>query len=128
MCSIGFISGDTAGQGSMLTHFCVETVNISLQHEALYYHASILQAHAFEGYNSFRLQNLVNVILSTGVALHNNDICFPSAHNATPHHNTPTSKSVSLNETVISKKFPSPSKHLNSTVMMTSVRPRLIRE
>ena len=27
----------------------LETVDISLQHEALHYHASILQVHAFEG-------------------------------------------------------------------------------
>ena len=102
MCSIGFISGDTAGQGSMLMLFLF---NISLQHEALHYHASILQAHAFEGKeqerNSFRLQNLVHVTLSIEVALHNNEIYFSSAHNATPYHNTPTSKSVPLNETII---------------------------
>ena len=55
--------------------------------------------------NSFRLQNLVNVTLSIKVALHNNEICFPSAHNATPYHNTSTSKSVPLNETIISKTF-----------------------
>ena len=77
--------------------------------------------------NSFRLQNQVNVTLSTEVALHNNEICFPSAHNATPYHNTTTSKSVPLNETIISKTFPS-SKNSNSTVMMTKVKPRLIRE
>ena len=52
--------------------------------------------------NSFRLQNLVNVTLSIEVALHNNEICFPSAYNATPYHNTHTSKSVPLNETIIS--------------------------
>ena len=52
--------------------------------------------------NSFRLQNLVNVTLSI-------EICFPSAHNATPYNNTPTSKSVPLNETIISKTFPSSS-------------------
>ena len=75
--------------------------------------------------NSFRLQNLVNVTLSTEVALHNNEICFPSAHNAT--HNTPTSKSVPLNETIISKTLPS-SKNLNWTVMMTKVKPRFIGE
>ena len=73
--------------------------------------------------NSFRLQNLVNVTLSIEVALHNNDICFPSAHNATPYHNTPTSKSVPLNETIISKTFSSSSKNSNSTVMMTTVKP-----
>ena len=78
--------------------------------------------------NSFRLQNLVNVTLSTEVALHNNEICFSSAHNATPYHNTPTSKSVPLKETIISKLFPSSSKKSNSTVMMTKVKPRLIRE
>ena len=78
--------------------------------------------------NSFRLQNLVNVTLSIEVALHNNEICFPSAHNATPYHNTPTSKSVPLNETIISKTFPSSSKNSNSTVMVTKVKPRLIRE
>ena len=77
--------------------------------------------------NSFRLQNLVNVTLSIEVALHNNDICFPSAHNATPYHKTPTSKSVPLNETIISKTFPSSSKNSNSSVMMTKVKPRLIR-
>ena len=49
MCSIGFISGDTAGQASTLTYLCLESVDISMQHEALHYHASILQAHAFEG-------------------------------------------------------------------------------
>ena len=78
--------------------------------------------------NSFRLQNLVNVTLSIEVALHNNEICFPSAHNATSYHNTPTSKLVPLNETIISKTFPSSSKNSNSTVMMTKVKPRLIRE
>ena len=78
--------------------------------------------------NSFRLQYLVNVTLSIEVALHNNEICFPSAHNATPYHNTPTSKSVPLNETIISKTFPSSSKNSNSTIMMTKVKPRLIRE
>ena len=78
--------------------------------------------------NSFRLQNLVNVTLSIEVALHNNEIDFPSAHNATPYHNTPTSKSIPLNETIISKTFPSSSKNSNSTVMMTKVKPRLIRE
>ena len=67
--------------------------------------------------NSFRLQNLVNVTLNIEVALHNNEICFPSAHNATPYHNTPTSKSVPLNKTIISKTFPSSSKNSNSTVM-----------
>ena len=74
--------------------------------------------------NSFRLQNLVNVTLSIEVALHNYEICFPSAHNATPYHNTPTSKSVPLNETIISKTFPSSSKNSNSTVMMTKVKPK----
>ena len=78
--------------------------------------------------NSFRLQNLVNVTLSIDVALHNNEICFLSAHNATPYHNTPTSKSVPPNETIISKTFPSSSKNSNSTVMVTKVKPRLIRE
>ena len=78
--------------------------------------------------DSFRLPNLVNVSLSVEVALHNNEICFPSAQNATPSHNTPTSKSVPLNETIISKTFPSSSKNSNSTVMMTKVKPRLIRE
>ena len=78
--------------------------------------------------NSFRLQNLVNVTLSIEVALHENEICFPSTHNATPYHNTPTSKSVPLNETIISKTFPSSSKNSNSTVMMTKVKPRLTRE
>ena len=77
--------------------------------------------------NSFRLQNLVNVTLSIEVALHNNEICFSSAHNATPYHNIPTSKSVPLNETIISKTFPSSSKNSNSTVMMTEVKLRLIR-
>ena len=77
--------------------------------------------------NSFRLQNLVNVTLSIEVALYNDEICFPSAHNATPYHKTPTSKSVPLNETIISKTFPS-SKNSNSTVMMTKVKPRLIRD
>ena len=71
--------------------------------------------------NSFRLQNLVNVTLSIEVALHNNEICFPSAYNATPYHNTPTSKSVPLNETIISKTIPSFSKNSNSTVMMTKM-------
>ena len=61
--------------------------------------------------NSFRLQNLVNVTLSIEVALRDNEICFPSAHNATPYHNTPTSKSVPLDETIISKTFPSSSKN-----------------
>ena len=69
--------------------------------------------------NSFRLQNLVNVTLSIEVALHNNEICFPSAHNATPYHNTPTSKSVPLSETIISKTFHSSSKNSDSTVMMS---------
>ena len=78
--------------------------------------------------NSFRLQNLVNVTLSIEVALHNNEICFPCAHNANPYCNTPTPKSVPLSETVISKTFPSSSKNSNSTVMMTKVKPRLIRE
>ena len=72
--------------------------------------------------NSFRLQNLVNVTLSIEVALHNNEICFPSAHNADPYHNTPTSKSVPFNETV------SKLENSNSTVMMTKVKPTLIRE
>ena len=76
--------------------------------------------------NSFRLQNLVNVTLSIEAALHNNEICFPSAHNATPYHNTPTSKSVPLNETIISKTFPSSSKNSNSTIMMTKIKPKLI--
>ena len=78
--------------------------------------------------NSFRLQNLVNVTLSIEVALHNNETCFPSTHNTTPYHNTPTSKSVPLNETIISKTFPSSSENSNLTVMMTKVKPRLIRE
>ena len=78
--------------------------------------------------NSFRLQNLVNVTLSIEVTLHNNEICFLSAHSATPYHNTPTSISVPLNEKIISKTFPSSSKNSNSTVMMTKVKPRLIRE
>ena len=69
-----------------------------------------------------------NVTLSTEVSLHNNEICFPSAYNATPSHNTPTSKSVPLNEIIISKTFPSSSKNSNSTAMMTKVKPRLIRE
>ena len=75
--------------------------------------------------NSFRLQNLVNVTLNIEVALHNNEICFPSAHNATPYHNTPTSKSVPLNETIISKTFPSSSKSSNSTFMMTKTHQRI---
>ena len=79
--------------------------------------------------NSFRLQNLLNVTFSIEVALHNNEICFPSAHNATrPYHNTPTSKSVPHNETVISKMFPSSFKNSNLPVMMTKVKPRLIGE
>ena len=78
--------------------------------------------------NSFRLQNLVNVTLSIEVALHNNEICFPSAHNATPYHYTPTSKLVPLNETIFSKTFPSSSKNSNLTVRMTKVKLRLIRE
>ena len=73
--------------------------------------------------NSFRLQNLVNVTLSIEVTLYNNEICFPSVHSATPYHNTPTSKSVPLNETIISKTFPSSSKNSNSTVMMTKIKP-----
>ena len=72
--------------------------------------------------NSFRLQNMVNVTLSTEVALHNNQICFPSAHNATPYHNTPNSKSVPLSEKIISKTFPSSSKNSHSTAMMTKVK------
>ena len=78
--------------------------------------------------NSLRMQNLVNVTLSIELVLHNNEICFHSVHNATPYHNTPTSKSVPLNETIISKTFPSSSKNSNSTVKMTKVKPRLIRE
>ena len=78
--------------------------------------------------NRFRLQNLANVTLSNEVALHNNEICFPSAHEVTPYHNTPTSKSVPLNETITSKTFPFSSKNSNSTVMMTKVKHRLIRE
>ena len=74
--------------------------------------------------NSFRLQNLVNVTLSIEVALHNNDICIPSAHNATPYHNTPISRSVSLNETIISKTYHSSSKNSNYTVMTSKVRQR----
>ena len=77
--------------------------------------------------NSFRLQNLINVTLGIEVALHNNEICFPSAHNATPYHNTPTFKSVPLNETIISKTFPYSSKNLNSTIMMTKVKPKTHR-
>ena len=77
--------------------------------------------------NSFRLQSLVDVTLSIEVALHNNEICFPSAHNATPYHNTPTSKSVPLNETIIGKTFPSSSKNSISTVRVTKVKPRLVR-
>ena len=121
MCSVGLVSSETAGQGSMLMLFLFRTVAISLQHEALHYHTSILQAHTFEGKNSFKLQNLFNVTLSIEVTLHNNEICFPSTHNATPYHNTPTSKSVPLNETVISRMFPSSSKNLYSTVMMTNL-------
>ena len=78
--------------------------------------------------NSFRLQNLVNVTFRIEVALHNNEICFPSAHNATPYYNTPTSKSVARNETIIYKTFPLLLKNPISTVMMTKVKPRLIRE
>ena len=78
--------------------------------------------------NSFRLQNLVDITLSIEVALHNNEICFPSAHNATPYHNIPTSISVPLNVTIISKTSKFSSKNSNSTVMMTKVKPRLIRE
>ena len=77
--------------------------------------------------NRFRLQNLVYITFSTEVALHNNEICFPSAHNATQYHNTPSPKSVPINETIISKTFPCSSKNSNSTVMMTKVKPRLIR-
>ena len=72
--------------------------------------------------NSFGLQNLVNVTLRTEVAFHNNEICFLSVHNATPYHNTPTSRSVPLNETIKSKTCPSSSKNSNSTVMMTKVK------
>ena len=46
--------------------------------------------------NRFSLPNLVNVTLSIGFALHNNKICFPSAHKSSPYHNIPTSKSVPL--------------------------------
>ena len=129
MCSIGFISGDTAGQGSTLTLFLFR----NCQHILFKMRPCIIM-HQYcrpmplKERNSFRLQNLFNVTLSIEVALHNNEICFPSAHNATPYHNTPTSKSVPLNETVISKTFPSSSKHSNSTVIMTKVKPRLIRE
>ena len=125
MCSIGFISGDTAGQGSTLMLFLFRNCRHIL---ATWGHASILQAHAFKERNSLRLQNLVNVTLSIEVALHKNDICFPSAHNTTPYQNTPTSKSVPVNETIISKTFPSSSKNSNSTVMMTKVKLILIRE
>ena len=78
--------------------------------------------------NSFRLQNLVNVTLSISVALHNYEICFPSAQNATPYHNTPTSKLVPLNQTHISKTFASSSQNSNFTFMMIKVKPRLNRE
>ena len=126
MCSIGFISGDTGGQGSTLTLFLFRNCRHIL--------ATCIIMHQYcrpmplKERNSFRLQNLVNVTLSTEVALHKNEICFPSAHNATPYHNTPTSKSVPVNETIISKTFPSSSKNSNSTVMMSKVKPRLIRE
>ena len=92
-----------------------------MQHEALHYHASVLQTHAFEGKVQHQAAESLNVALS-------NEICFPSAHNATPYHNIPTSKSDPLNETVISKTFPSSSKNSNLTVMMTEVKPRLIRK
>ena len=129
MCSIGFISSDTAGQGSTLTLFLFRNCRhiLANMRPCIIMH-QYCRPMSLRERNSFRLQNLVNVILSIEVALHNNEICFPSAHNATPYHNTPTSKSVPLNETVISKTFPSSSKNSNSTVMMTKVNPRLIRE
>ena len=71
--------------------------------------------------NSFRLQNLVNVTLRIEVALHNNEICFSFCPLC--HPIPPTSKSVRLNETIISKTLPSSSKNSNSTVMMTKVKP-----
>ena len=125
MCLIGFISGDTTGQGSTLTLSLFRNCRHILATRGL---ALSCRSMPLKERNSFRLQNLVNVTLSIEVALHNNEICFPSAHNATPYHNTPTSKSVPLNETIVSKTFPSSSKNLNSTVMMTKVEPRLIRE
>ena len=129
MCSIGFISSDTAGQGSTLTLFFPRNCRHILcnMRPCIIMH-QYCRPMPLKERNSFRLQNLVNVTLSIEVALHNNEICFPSAHNATQYHNTPTSKSVPLNETIISKTFPSSSKNSNSTVMMTKVKRRLVRE
>ena len=128
MCSIGFLSGDTAGQASTLTLFLFRNSTYPCNMRPCIIMLQYCRPMPLKERDSFRLQNLVNVTLSIEVASHNNEICFPSAHNATPYHNTPTSKSVPLNETVISKTFPSFSKNSNSTVMMTKVKPRLIRE
>ena len=125
MCSIGFISGDMADQGSMLTLFLFRNCPCNMR-PCIIMH-QYCKPMPLKERNSFRLQNLVNVTLSIEVALHNNEICFPSAHNSTPYRNSPTSKSVPLNGTIIGKTFPSYSKNSNSTVMMTKVKPRLIR-
>ena len=50
--------------------------------------------------NNFRLQKLVNVTLSIEVALHNNEICLPSAHNATPYQPQPTAVAPNGNAVV----------------------------
>ena len=118
MCSIAFISGDMAGQGSTLTLFLFKNCRHILATWGLAIMHQFCRPMPLKQRNSFRLQNLVNVTLSIEVALHNNEICFPSAHDATPYHNPPTSKLVPLNETIISKTFPSSSKNSNSTVMM----------
>ena len=68
-----------------------------------------------------RFQTATSSPRKYGISKQNNEICFPSTHNATPYHNTPTSKSVHLNETVISKAFSSSSKNSNSTVMTPKV-------
>ena len=129
MSSIAFISCDTAGQGSTLTLFLFRKLSTyPCNTRPCFIMHQYCRPMPLKERNSFRLQNLVNVTLSIEVALHNNEICFPTAHNATPYHNTPTSKSVPLNETIISKTFPSSSKNSNSTVMMTKAKPRLIRE
>ena len=129
MCSIGFIYGDTAGQGSMLNVISIQKLSTypCNMRPCIIMH-QYCRLMPLKERNSVRLQNLVNVTLSIEDALHNYEICFPSAHNATPYHNTPTSKSVPLIETIISKTFPSSSKNSNLAVLMTKVKPRLITE
>ena len=82
MCSIGFISGDTASHGSTLTLFLFRNSTYPCNIRPCIIIHQYCRPMPLKERNSFRLQNLVNVTLSIEVALHNSEpvrsrVCNP---------------------------------------------------